>query len=134
MEKLNSNRNFWLVLLLILVTCGIYAFYIIYAFAKETNIVCKDDGKKTTGLFLYIVYSILTLGIYGVVWFCKWINRCNAYLSKNGKPEGLQLSTFLWTVFLFNGLTLGIMGLVVFAKQLKLQNAVNATYNEKNNL
>jgi len=134
MNKLVSNRGFWLTLLLTIVTLGIYGYYIIYAFARETNIACKDDNKKTTGLLLFILLSLVTLGIYSIVWYCMWINRCNEYLRKNNKPEGLQVSTYLLTIFLLGWLTLSIMYFVVFAKMLYLQNAVNRTYNELNNL
>ena len=134
MNKLASNRGFWLTLLLSIVTLGIYGFYLIYAFARETNIACKDDNKKTTGLFLFLLLSLLTLGIYAIVWECMWMNRCNEYLRKNNKPEGLQVSTYILTLFLLGWLTLGIMYLVVFCKTLYLQNAVNRTYNELNNL
>ena len=134
MEKLTTNRGFWLTILLTIVTLGFYQWYLIHAFAKETNLVCKDDGKKTSGLVVYILLTVITLGIYGIVWWCMWINRCNGYLSRNGKPEGLQVSTYLLTLFLLGWLTLGIMYLVVFCKQLYLQNAVNKTYNELNNL
>ncbi len=132
MEKLTTNRGFWLTFLLSIVTFGFYGLYLIHAFAKETNVACKGDGKNTTGLLLYFIFSLLTLGIYGIVWNCMWINRCNAYLAKNNKPEGLQLSTYLLTMFLLGPLTLGIMYIVVFCKTLYLQNAVNATYNELN--
>ena len=134
MYKLTTNRGFWLAFLLSIVTLGFYGWYLIYAFAKETNTACAGDGKKTTGLFLYILFSILTLGIYSIVWYCMWIDRCNAYLARNGKSEGLQVSTYLLTFFLLGWLTLGIMYLVVYCKQLYLQNAVNSTYNEINNL
>jgi ABC-type uncharacterized transport system fused permease/ATPase subunit len=134
MSKLTTNRGFWLTLLLSLVTLGIYYLYLIHAFAKETNIACKDDNKKTSGLVVFILLSLITFCIYGLVWFCGWINRCNEYLRKNNKPDGLQTSTFILTVFLLGPLTAGIMYLVVFCKMLYLQNAVNRTYNEINNL
>ena len=134
MSKLATKRGFWLTLLLSFVTFGIYYLYLIHAFAKETNIACKDDNKKTSGLLVFFLLSLVTIGIYGIVWFYMWINRCNEYLRKNNKPDGLQVSTFLLTVFLLGPLTIGIMYLVVFCKMLYLQNAVNRTYNELNNL
>jgi len=133
MQKLTTDRGFWLALLLTIVTCGIYGWYLIYAFAKETNIACAADGKRTNGLVVFILLSIVTLGIYAIIWYCQWIGRCNYFLAQNGKPEGLQVSTFLLTLF-FGWLTLGIMYLVVYCKALYLQNAVNETYNEINNL
>ena len=134
MQKLTTDRGFWLALLLSLITFGIYGLYLIHSFAKETNIACVEDNKRTNGLVALILLSIVTFGIYGIVWYCNWIGRCNNYLLKHGKPEGLQVSTYLLTIFLFGALTLGIMYFVVFAKQLKLQNAVNSVYNERNNL
>jgi uncharacterized membrane protein YjgN (DUF898 family) len=134
MTRLVSNRSFWLTLLLSIITLGIYGLYLIYAFARETNIACKGDNKKTTGLLLYILLSIVTLGIYAIIWNCMWITRCNDYLRKNRKPEGLQLSTYLLTIFLLGPITIGVMYFVVFAKMLYLQNAVNSTYNKLNNL
>ena len=132
MNKLTTNRGFWLAWLLSMVTFGFYGWYLIHCFAKETNIACKDDGKNTTGLLLFITFSLLTFGIYSIVWYYNWINRCNAYLMKNNKPQGLQSSTFILTIFLLGPITLGIMYIVVFCKMLYLQNAVNATYNELN--
>jgi len=134
MKKLTTNRGFWLALLLTIVTLGIYGFYLVYAFAKETNIACAEDGKRTKGLVAYILLSILTLGIYSIVWDCQIINRRNNYLLRHGKPEGLKVSTYLLTLFLFGWLTLGVMFFVIMAKDLYLQNAVNETYNELNNL
>lgn len=98
MNKLTSDRKFWPTLLLTIVTLGFYQWYLIYAFAKETNIACKEDGKKTPGLTIYVLLSIITLGIYAIVWRCMWIKRCNSYLKQKGKPEGLQISTYLLMV------------------------------------
>jgi len=134
MQKLTTNRGFWLTLLLTIITFGIYGWYLIYAFAKETNISCREDGKRTQGLVVYTLLSIITFGIYGIVWGCMWIIRCNNYLAKHGESEGLQVSTYLLTYFLLGWLTLGIMYIVVLCKHLYLQNAVNHTYNELNNL
>ena len=125
---LPSNRGFWKAFLLNIVTLGFYSWYLIYAFAKETNIACKGDGKKTTGLLLYLIFSLITLNIYAIIWNCKWISRCNTYLAVNNKPQGLQVSTYLIAYFL-GPLTLFILNIIVFCKSLYLQNAVNATYN-----
>ena len=134
MQKLTTNRGFWSAWLLSIVTLGIYGLYLIYSYAKETNIACVDDGKRTNGLVVLILLSIVTLGIYSIFWYCRWIGRCNNYLRKNGKTEGLQVSTYILTTFLLGWLTLGIMYIILFCKQLYLQNAVNRTYNELNNL
>ena len=92
---LPTNRGFWLTLILSILPLGIYQWYLVYAFARETNIACRRDGQNTTGLFLFIILTIITFGIYSIVWYCKWISRCNTYLAVNGQPQGLQVSTYL---------------------------------------
>ena len=134
MKKLPADRNFLITLLLSIVTLGVYGLYLIHCFAKEVNTTCVEDGKRTNGLIVLILLSIITLGIYSLVWECQVIIRCNSYLVRKGRPEGLQVSTYLLTVLLLGYLTLGIMYLVVLYKRLTLQNAVNQTYNELNNL
>ena len=134
MKRLTTNRGFWLTVLLSIVTLGIYGWYLIHAFAKETNLACREDGKNTQGLLVYFLLSIITLGIYSIIWQATLINRRGFYLASHGKPERLKLSTFLWTLFLLGWLTLGIMHLVVFCRYLYQQNDVNRVYNEINNL
>ena len=57
MERLTTNRGFWTTMLLTIVTLGIYQWYLIYAFARETNLACREDGKSTSGLLAFIVFS-----------------------------------------------------------------------------
>lgn len=42
----------------------------------------------------FILLSLITFYIYGVVWCCSWIGRCNNYFARHGKPEELQVSTY----------------------------------------
>ena len=83
MERLTTNRGFWVTLLLTIVTLGIYQWYLIYAFARETNMACSEDGKSTSGLLVFILFTILTLGIYAIVWQAMLINRRCNYLSRH---------------------------------------------------
>jgi len=130
-KKLPTNKGFWRTFFLSLITLGIYQFWLIYALAKETNIVCKADGKHTSGMLGYLFLSLITLGIYAIVWAVKIIKRRRNFLITNGKDGGLKVSTYLLTVFLWSWLTLGIMPIVVFCKFLYQQNAINKTYNTK---
>lgn len=127
---LPTSRGFWKAFFLNLITLGFYNWYLIHCFAKETNIACAEDGRHTKGLLAYVLLSLITFGIYSIFWYCNWIDRCNGMLSRHMRPQGLQMSTYLLTLFLLGPLTLGIMFWVVYAKQLYLQNSVNSLYNE----
>jgi len=130
METLNENRGLLVYILLQILTLGIYGLYLIYLQAKETNLACVDDMHHTRGLLGFLFFEVLTFGIYGIVWYCSWISRCNNYLTRNHQPQGLQISTYLLTLFIFGPLTIGVMYLVVRAKMLYLQNSVNRVYNQ----
>ena len=134
MEKFNENRGLLKYIIFCIITLGIYSLYLLYREAKETNAACAEDGQHTRGLLGLLFLSLITFGIYGLVWRCNWISRCNNFLTRNQTPQGLQISTYLPTVFLLGHLTLGIMYFVVTAKELYLQNSVNHIYNAKNNL
>jgi hypothetical protein len=130
-KKLPTNKGFWRTFFLSLITLGIYQFWLIYALAKETNTVCKADGKHTRGMFGYLFLSLITLGIYAIAWTVKLIKRRRNFLISHGKDGGLKVSTYILTVFLWGWLTLGIMSIVVFCKFLYQQNAVNNIFNMK---
>jgi CDP-diglyceride synthetase len=62
MNRLTTNRGFWLTLLLSIITLGFYQWYLIHAFAKET-------------IFLL---GWLTFGIMFIVVMCKQLYLQNA--------------------------------------------------------
>jgi hypothetical protein len=55
-------------ILLSIITLGIYCLYRYYVLARDVNIMCKGDGKKTGGLAAQIFFGIITFGIYDLVW------------------------------------------------------------------
>jgi len=65
---MKTNRSLLVYILLSLITFGIYSIYFEYAFARDMNIVCSGDGKKTHGVIWQVFFNMLTLGIYGMFW------------------------------------------------------------------
>ena len=111
-----------------LITCGIYTLYFIHAMAKELNISCEGDGKKTKGLILYCLFSCLTLGIYALVWWIGVCNRMNARIAGAGEqPKVSGMSWFLWMFF---GSCIVVGPFIAMHKAVHGLNKVNALYNE----
>ncbi len=79
-QPLPCNRKAWVMFLLSLVTFGIYAVIIWFAMGKETNIACSNDGKHTKGFWATLGLSIITLGIYFIVWMIQWMKRESDFL------------------------------------------------------
>ena len=90
-SKLPTNRNLFNFLFFSIITLGIYGVAIMFIMGKETNIVCKEDGKHTRGFISTVCLSIITLGLYIFVWYYNWLNRDYRYLRQNS-PKGGMLS------------------------------------------
>ena len=126
-NKLKTNRGLFKTILLTIVTLGIYQLYLRHAWAKETNIACNGDGKKTTGLLLLCLFGILTLGIYVIVWHWKFANRTEAFLKANGKSARISgLGWFLWS---WLGAMIVVGPLIALYRLIHQANDVNEIYN-----
>ena len=126
---LKDNRNWFIVLLLSLITCGIYSLVLLHIISRDTNIACQKDGKHTRGLLAFILLSIITFGIYGLVWQLLLIHRWQKFAENEGlEPKCTIVSYILWLVF---GQLIIIGPFVAFAKYIKGFNQVCAIYNGK---
>lgn len=131
--KLESNRNGVMTILLSIITGGIYMWYIYYCFIEDTNKACKGDGRADDNFFVVLGLSIITCGIYMFFWVYKWAQRCNEYLIREGKESPITADKTI--IFMLLGcITCGITSLIAQIKMIDLQNYVNETYNQKNNL
>ena len=95
-----TDRSLLIFILLNIVTCGIYGLFFIHSLAKDVNIVCYGDGKKTQGLLVLILLSIVTCGIYTFIWYYSLGNR----LAVNAPRYGLTFpengtTVLLWMLF-----------------------------------
>jgi hypothetical protein len=138
-QILPFERKVWKIFLISLIPIfgSFYCFFLIFFMAKETNIACAEDGKHTLNFWGALGLSIITLGIYGLVWQYKWFNRESNYLKRhNQKPllTGGQWLTFYILGIILSYVVVGIVFLImIYCKQIWQHNRVNATYNEINN-
>lgn len=75
MQPLKQDRNFWMYLLLSIVTCGIYSIYWWYVFVNDLNTLGQGDGEESPNYIVVILLSIVTCGIYNYFWYYKQGNR-----------------------------------------------------------
>jgi len=123
-----QERNFWMLVLLSIVTCGIYAIYFWYVYANDMNKVCEGDGKETTNYLVVFLLSIITCGIYQFIWFYQVGNR----MQENAPRYGLSFqengtSILLW--MLLGSLICGIGMYYAWYLMIKNMNALGAAYN-----
>jgi hypothetical protein len=148
-QILPFKRKAWVIYILSLFTFGIYGLVMAFAMAKETNISCAEDGKHTRGFWEVIGLSIITLGIYAIVWYVQWLNRESSFLKKHGVNKTFSGSSYLGLVFIqfFVNITgsvapaLGllcsivniVLAITILTKIVAQHNTVNTHYNELNN-
>ncbi|MFO7636777.1 MAG: DUF4234 domain-containing protein [Clostridia bacterium] len=77
------KRSIAEVILLSIVTCGIYMFYWYYAFASDIKTTLNDDSINPE---LDLVLCILTCGIYTIYWMYKYGKLLSTCQERAGKP------------------------------------------------
>ncbi len=105
-------------------TLGIYALVFWGKYTKDANALCEGDGKKTMKFKYVVLLSIITVGIFGLVWRCKLANR----LQENAERYDLKFSEggALVVVFTILGFVLGDFILIKnFNKMAKAYNDYN---------
>lgn len=126
---MKTNRNPIVCMLLNFVTLGIYSLILNNSIAKDTNVICAEDGKTTAGIGKYIIFSLLTFGIYSIIWQVKVLGRWESYvLARNDKPK---LSVILHVVLAILLSASGIAILIDFYLYVKGYNQVCELYNLK---
>ena len=92
-----KKRGIVSLILLSIITFGIYGLYWIYSLAKDVNVICAGDGKKTSGLIKYLLLGIITFGIYDLVWIYMLGDR----LQDNGPKYNLTIKESGGTILLW---------------------------------
>ena len=128
-NKLKTNRGLIKLILLSMITFGIYGLVVMSAVSIDINtIASRYDGKKTTHyLLMTFLFSWLTLGIAPIVWNHKISARIGAELKRRGLNYRYGAGSFWgWCVL---GSLIGVGPLVYTHKMLKSMNLLSGHYN-----
>jgi hypothetical protein len=99
--SIGERREPGIVLLLHIITCGIYYLWWIYATSEEMN---AFDCDPDTSPGLEVLFSIITCGLYTIYWDYKTAKKISRMQSKVGFPPGDN--AVLYMVLNFIGLGL----------------------------
>jgi hypothetical protein len=112
-----------------MITFGIYGLWRIYVLARDLNLMCEGDGKKTRGLLVLIFLGLITFGIYDLVWLYMVGDR----LHDNAKRYNLSFNEGGGTILLWFLLgSLIVVGpLIAMHIIFKNTNALADEYNKK---
>ena len=124
-----EERDFWLAMLLSIVTCGIYGIYFFYVMNEDVNELCKKDGKENMNYILVLLLSFVTCGIYYFVWLYQQGDR----LQRAGREEyGLFMPNTGSTIALWAVLGTWICGIGTWVSYYLLIDNFNIVAREYN--
>lgn len=88
-----QKRDVIVVILLSIITCGIYSIYWFYVTAESLN---REDsnGEPLMNYILAILLSIVTCGIFGIYWEYKFFKKSDVVTRQDNWIVSLLLSIF----------------------------------------
>lgn len=131
MERIRTDRNFWSLLFLSIITFGIYELWYMHHIVKDVNTMCEGDGKKSPGILKLLLLGFLTCGIYTMIWWCNMHDRMRAAAPKYGITIE-QTTSGLMLYYIGAYFVLGILSWVALYKFLESMNTLSVAYNQHN--
>lgn len=127
---IKDDRSFLKLLLLSIVTLGIYNLWHLHFWTKDINTLCKDDGKNNEGILLYILFTLLTCGLFPLFWWFKAADRLSRAAVRNSVSVDISGGKVL-LLCLVGMLTWGIF--IWYAQYLVMRatNDLATDYNSK---
>ena len=128
--KLKTNRGLLKLILLSIITFGIYGLVVFSAVSSDINTAAsRYDGKKTMHyLLMSFIVAPITLGIGSIVWYHRISNRIGNELARRGIAYSFGAGSF-WGWCVLGSLLCGIGPLVYTHKLLKAMNLIAGHYN-----
>ena len=129
MYKLKTSRSLLKLILLSLITFGIYGIVFMSNISTDINtIASRHDGKKTMHYCLILfIFSGLTFGIATLVWFHRMSNRIGSELIRRGINYDFNASTYwLWNIL---GSLIFVGPFIYMHKLASAMNMLSENYN-----
>ena len=95
---MKTNRSLLVYILLSILTLGLYSLYFWSCFARDMNVVCVGDGRRTRGILARIIFGALTFGIYEIVWLYTTGDRIRINAHRLNVSVACTGSVLAWTI------------------------------------
>ena len=96
---MKTDRSMVKMVLLSIITCGIYGIYAMTMITNDVNALAPEKKKTMHYCMMAFVFSWLTCGIYPLIWNHKMSNKVGEILKDRGIAYSFSASDFwLWEV------------------------------------
>lgn len=128
---LKTNRSMWKMMLLSILTFGIYliVFFIPFSFDID-KVMPKKDGSKTFNFLLAYILGIFTGSIVMWIWYYHITDRIETALEQRGIDYSFSTGDF-WGWYLIGSLIL-VGPFIYYHKLCKAMNLLCEDFNKKN--
>ena len=130
---MKTNRGLLKIILLGIITLGIYPLVVYSHISEEINVVASPHDCRHTMHYclIFFIFSWLTLGIAPLIWQHRICDRIGNELKRRNIQYEFDASTFwLWGVL--GSLLFGIGPLIFTHEWMKAMNFLNADWNSGN--
>ena len=126
-QQLPTDRNVVVVVLLSLITFGIYSLVLHCKLSREINLTAKADGQQTMHYIGALLLGLITFGIYTLVWTHKYCERVGAEAARRNTGVQFGAADF-WIFSVLLSFTV-ICPFIYLHKLITAANAINTSYN-----
>jgi len=121
MRDVKDNRSLLSYILLTIITLGIYQIWFLHHLAKDVNLLCEPDGKRTSGVLALFLLSLVTCGLYGFFWYYRIGDMLGTAVRRRGLTSTISGST----VLLCHVLSIFVCSITFFVALHKIFEATN---------
>ena len=127
--KMPTNRKMWKLVLLSIVTLGIYGIFFFVPFSYDLDKISpRRDGSRTMSYALAYFLSMITFSIVMIIWHYQIASRIEQALSERGIAYDFGTSTF-WGWYFFGTFIL-VGPFIYFHKLCTAMNLLCEDYNK----
>lgn len=129
-KRLKDDYSFIAYIFLGIITFDIYNIWYLHRLSKDLNVICRESGKKTSGVLSLLLLSLVTFGLYGVFWWYRIGDMLEEQVKKRNLSSDIS-GKMMMLCMILSYIGFGLPSLYVAYRTLDTMNDVASDYNSK---
>ncbi len=128
MKYLKDDRSIVPYILLGILTLGIYPIWYLHCLVKDVNVLCAEDGKRSSGVLALLLLSIVTCGLYAIFWWYRIGDMLGIAVRRRGLSVSISGGSVL-VCFILGSYVCGVIQWIGIHSIFEAANALAHDYN-----